>query len=246
MTVRPIDRIFTRLGASDRIMGGQSTFMVELFETSNLLRHATTRSLVILDELGRGTSTFDGYAIASAVLSYILDRVRCLCLFATHYHTVSRDFETHKNAANFQMLVLVDEKNNKITHTYQFVPGVCPKSYGTNVAAMAGIAMPIVEAAQRYADAFEMEMEGHPTSMRFIPHLEQSEQAEQLEQHSVTAPPSPPPPPPAPTPVAPHVPLSQIQLDVIRQVSQVVSHAKSDVDLNAFVSLSQLWNQLQK
>ena len=85
--MRCVDRIFTRIGASDRIMSGQSTFMVELTETSTILRHATARSLLVLDELGRGPSTYDGYAIAHSALSPLVSSVKPLLLFPTHYHT---------------------------------------------------------------------------------------------------------------------------------------------------------------
>jgi DNA mismatch repair protein MSH6 len=88
----PIDRIFTRIGASDRILEGKSTFFVEMEETHNLLKQATKRSLAIVDELGRGTSTFDGYAIAHAVLRYLVKRIKCLTLFSTHYHMLLEDF----------------------------------------------------------------------------------------------------------------------------------------------------------
>jgi DNA mismatch repair protein MSH6 len=87
------DRIFTRIGANDNILGGQSTFMVELTETSRILREATPRSLVILDELGRGTSTFDGYAIAFAVLHHLTLETRCLGLFSTHYQMLTNEFK---------------------------------------------------------------------------------------------------------------------------------------------------------
>lgn len=89
----PVDRIFTRLGANDNILAGQSTFMVELVETSRILHEASHRSLVILDELGRGTSTFDGLAIAQAVLAYLVERIRCMGLFATHYRQLAVDLE---------------------------------------------------------------------------------------------------------------------------------------------------------
>lgn len=88
----PVDRIFTRIGANDNILAGQSTFMVELSETSKILREASPRSLVILDELGRGTSTFDGYAIAYSVLKYLTTHVRCLGLFSTHYGALTSEF----------------------------------------------------------------------------------------------------------------------------------------------------------
>ena len=88
----PVDRIFTRLGASDRILEGKSTFFVEMEETRNILSQATFKSLAILDELGRGTSTFDGYSIAHAVLNYITNNIKCRCLFSTHYHMLLDDF----------------------------------------------------------------------------------------------------------------------------------------------------------
>jgi len=104
--MRCVDRIFTRIGASDRIMSGQSTFMVELTETSTILRHATARSLVVLDELGRGTSTYDGYAIAHAVLSHLVSSVKPLLLFSTHYHTLTDELVGSKDVS-FQPCVCV-------------------------------------------------------------------------------------------------------------------------------------------
>lgn len=95
-SLTPVDRIFTRVGASDRILQGQSTFFVELAETANILQHATSRSLVILDELGRGTSTFDGTAIAHAVVSFLVQRLQCRALFATHYHSLVEDWRGHE------------------------------------------------------------------------------------------------------------------------------------------------------
>jgi DNA mismatch repair protein MSH6 len=88
----PVDRIFTRLGASDRILEGKSTFLVEMEETRNIMQFATYRSLAILDELGRGTSTFDGYSIAHAVLNYLVNTIKCRAMFSTHYHMLLDDF----------------------------------------------------------------------------------------------------------------------------------------------------------
>jgi len=106
----PFDRIFTRIGAHDNILAGHSTFMVELQETSRILRSATPKSLVILDELGRGTSTFDGYAIAYAVLSHIVSRQRALTLFATHYHGLTEEFQHNSLVALKHMACVVQDE----------------------------------------------------------------------------------------------------------------------------------------
>lgn len=137
----PVDRIFTRIGANDNIMAGRSTFMVELKETATILAKATPQSLVILDELGRGTSTFDGYAIAHAVLRHLADATGCRCLFATHYHLLTDEFETHAAVANYNMACVVDEAggSHDVTFLYKLQKGVCSKSYGMHVAMMAGV-----------------------------------------------------------------------------------------------------------
>ena len=106
----PVDRIFTRIGAHDNIMAGHSTFMVELQETSRILQSATPHSLVILDELGRGTSTFDGYAIAYSVLHFLITHVRCLGLFSTHYHLLNEDFVDNSLLSKMHMACVVDEE----------------------------------------------------------------------------------------------------------------------------------------
>lgn len=99
----PIDRIFTRIGASDRILEGKSTFYVEMEETKNLLQFATPRSLAIIDELGRGTSTFDGYAIANAVMQFLVRRLNCLTLFSTHYHMLLDEFRDFPGVCSYHM-----------------------------------------------------------------------------------------------------------------------------------------------
>ena len=137
----PVDRIFTRVGASDRILAGQSTFFVELAETAVILKHATRASLVVLDELGRGTSTFDGVALAFAVTQHLTTAVRARTLFATHYHTLCDDFAHEPAVALGHMDALIDEGADgappKVTFLYTFAPGACPKSYGLNSAARA-------------------------------------------------------------------------------------------------------------
>ncbi|KAF9936320.1 DNA mismatch repair protein msh6 [Modicella reniformis] len=155
----PIDRIFTRIGANDNILAGQSTFMVELSETSKILAEATERSMVILDELGRGTSTFDGYAIAYSVLHELSTRIGCLGLFSTHYGTLTTEFERDPNVALKHMACQVDQVNREVTFLYKLVDGVCEKSYGMNVAHMAGVPRKIVDHAELMAEAFELKQE---------------------------------------------------------------------------------------
>ncbi|KAF9923433.1 DNA mismatch repair protein msh6 [Linnemannia zychae] len=155
----PFDRIFTRIGANDNILAGQSTFMVELSETSKILSEATERSMVILDELGRGTSTFDGYAIAYSVLHELSTRIGCLGLFSTHYGTLTDEFERDPNVALKHMACQVDQANREVTFLYKLVDGVCEKSYGMNVAHMAGVPREIVDRAEMMAQEFELKQE---------------------------------------------------------------------------------------
>ncbi|KAI9278907.1 muts domain V-domain-containing protein [Phascolomyces articulosus] len=151
----PCDQIFTRIGANDNILRGESTFMVELQETSKILHEATPRSMVILDELGRGTSTFDGYAIAYSVLHYLSIHVGCLAMFSTHYQTLCQEFERNPTIKNMHMGYFMDEEEHRITFLYKLIPGICGKSFGMNVAAMAGVPDSIVKKAAAVADEFE-------------------------------------------------------------------------------------------
>ncbi|KAG0331996.1 DNA mismatch repair protein msh6 [Podila humilis] len=155
----PFDRIFTRIGANDNILAGQSTFMVELSETSKILAEATERSMVILDELGRGTSTFDGYAIAYSVLHELSIRIGCLGLFSTHYGNLTDEFARDPNVSLKHMACQVDQANREVTFLYKLVDGVCEKSYGMNVAHMAGVPSAIVERAEEMAQQFELKQE---------------------------------------------------------------------------------------
>ncbi|KAI8824787.1 DNA mismatch repair protein msh6 [Fimicolochytrium jonesii] len=148
------DRIFTRLGANDKILAGQSTFMVELAETCKIMKEATPRSLVILDELGRGTSTFDGYAIAYAVLHHLVTRVRCLGLFSTHYRQLTTEFAANPLVAMMYMGYMTDEEKREVVFLYKLTRGTCPKSYGMNVASMAGVPEGIVRRAEEVARGF--------------------------------------------------------------------------------------------
>lgn len=162
MTLSPVDRIFTRVGASDRILAGQSTFYVELAETSAILHQATKASLVILDELGRGTSTFDGNAIAYAVTRHMVDVVGCRTLFATHYHTLTDDFAAHPGVALGHMGCLVEERpdgTSSVTFLYKYQDGACPKSYGLNVARLAHLPESVILRAKAKSEEFEAAVE---------------------------------------------------------------------------------------
>lgn len=148
-----VDRIFTRVGASDDLTRGQSTFMVEMNETANILNNATEKSLVILDEIGRGTSTYDGISIAWAVAEYLHDHLRAKTLFATHYHeltTMSRCFPRVKN-----FNVAVREWNDQIIFLRKIQPGGADKSYGIQVARLAGLPREVIERAQQMLQKLE-------------------------------------------------------------------------------------------
>lgn len=151
----PIDKIMTRLGAHDNIMQGKSTFFVELSETRKILANATARSLVILDELGRGGSSSDGYAIAEAVLHQLATHVQPLGFFATHYGSLGLSFVGHKNISPMRMGIVVDQNSRNITFLYKLEKGTASGSFGMNVAAMCGIDTGIVENAEKAARDYE-------------------------------------------------------------------------------------------
>ena len=141
-----VDRIFTRVGASDFITRGQSTFMVEMNETANILNNATDRSLIILDEIGRGTSTFDGISIAWAVAEYIHTKLRARTLFATHYHELTELALTMDRVKNYT--VAIKEWNDQIIFLRRVVEGGADKSYGIQVARLAGLPQAVIERAR--------------------------------------------------------------------------------------------------
>jgi DNA mismatch repair protein MutS len=148
------DRIFCRVGASDDLSRGQSTFMVEMNETSLILNHATDRSLVILDEIGRGTATFDGLSIAWAVAEHLHDQIACRTLFATHYHELTDLEATRAGVANFN--VAVREWNEEIIFLRKILPGAADKSYGIQVARLAGLPKPVLERAKAILSHLEL------------------------------------------------------------------------------------------
>jgi DNA mismatch repair ATPase MutS len=141
------DQIFCRMGASDRIYEGKSTFYVELEETKRILAKATHRSMVVIDELGRGTSTFDGMAIAEAILDHLLEKVQCTTLYSTHYTQIAEKFRT--NGKVKMMKMGYEPAEGGISFTYQLVEGVAEKSFACNVGRMVGIPEAILQRAER-------------------------------------------------------------------------------------------------
>jgi len=143
-----VDRIFTRIGAQDEVAAGQSTFMVEMVETANILNHATSRSLLILDEIGRGTSTYDGLSIAWAVVEYLHNHPgrRARTLFATHYHELTEMAERLPAVRNYNLAVV--EEGDRVVFTHKVVPGGADRSYGIHVAQLAGVPRPVIHRAE--------------------------------------------------------------------------------------------------
>ncbi|GAW81500.1 DNA mismatch repair protein MSH6 [Plasmodium gonderi] len=150
-----VDKIFTRLGSSDNLFEGKSTFLVELEDISNMLKQSTKYSLTILDELGRGTSSFDGTAIALSTLEQISDVVKCRCIFSTHYHLLVEEVKYNKNISNYHMSLSIDDHQEKIIFLYKFIKGVCPKSFGIHVAKLAGLPKEIIDLAREKSTLFE-------------------------------------------------------------------------------------------
>ncbi|CAK7262713.1 DNA mismatch repair protein msh6 [Sporothrix epigloea] len=151
----PVDRIMSRLGANDNIFAAQSTFFVELSETQKILSEATPRSLVILDELGRGTSSYDGVAVAQAVLHHVASHIGCIGFFATHYHSLATEFENHPEIKAKRMQIHVDDANRQVTFLYKLEDGVAEGSFGMHCAAMCGIPNKVIEDAEVAAREWE-------------------------------------------------------------------------------------------
>jgi DNA mismatch repair protein MutS len=163
-----VDRVYTRVGASDHLARGQSTFMVEMMEASSILRGATERSFVILDEIGRGTSTHDGLAIAWAVAEHLHDETRCRAIFSTHYHELCELAERLPNASNFN--VAAKEHGDRMILLHQLVPGGSSRSYGLAVARLAGV--PPVVLARAKAKLRELEAHTEPLLAAQMPLFE--------------------------------------------------------------------------
>lgn len=148
-----VDRIFTRVGATDNLAKGQSTFMMEMIETANIINNATEKSLIILDEVGRGTSTYDGVAIAWSIVEYLITKIKAKTLFATHYHELISLSEKFSDLENYN--VSVNEKNGEITFQYKIVKGGTDKSYGVHVGKIAGLPKEVTDRAEEILSKFE-------------------------------------------------------------------------------------------
>ncbi|HCR71973.1 MAG TPA: DNA mismatch repair protein MutS [Anaerolineae bacterium] len=150
-----VDRIFTRIGAQDEIHAGQSTFMVEMVEAANILHHATSRSLLILDEIGRGTSTYDGLSIAWGIIEYIHNhpQLRAKTLFATHYHELTQLADLLPGVRNYN--VAVSEADNKVVFLHKIIAGGADRSYGIHVAQLAGLPSPVISRANEIMEQLE-------------------------------------------------------------------------------------------
>jgi DNA mismatch repair protein MutS len=154
--IGPMDRIFTRIGAGDDLAGGRSTFMVEMTETANILRNATAHSLVLMDEIGRGTSTYDGLSLAWACAHYLADELRPFVLFATHYFELTALEATHPSIANVHLDAV--EHEDRIVFLHAVKPGPASRSYGLQVAALAGVPKQVIRTARTYLN----DLEQHP------------------------------------------------------------------------------------
>lgn len=157
------DQIFTRIGASDDIMSGQSTFMVEMMEANNALQNATEHSLILFDEIGRGTSTYDGMALAQAMIEYINTNIKAKTLFSTHYHELTELAECNQTIRNVH--VEVHEEDDRVTFLYRVMEGKADKSYGINVARLAKLPESVLERAKQILSHLEIENGKDKTSV---------------------------------------------------------------------------------
>ncbi|MBQ2114951.1 MAG: DNA mismatch repair protein MutS, partial [Selenomonadales bacterium] len=158
--ITPVDRIFTRVGASDDLSTGQSTFMMEMNEVAQILKHATKHSFIILDEIGRGTSTFDGMSIARAVIEYIHHKIKACTMFATHYHELTDLADAYPTIQNYS--IAVKERGSDVVFLRRIVAGGTDKSYGIHVAKLAGLPKAVIENAQNILERLEKEKGAAP------------------------------------------------------------------------------------
>ena len=152
-TIPIFDKIFTRIGASDDLVSGESTFMVEMKEANNAIQEATPNSLILFDELGRGTATYDGMSLAQAILEYIHDKIKAKTLFSTHYHELTTLSQDLTNLRNVHVSAI--EEDGKITFLHKVKQGAVDKSYGIHVASLAKLPKSLIERANEILDIYE-------------------------------------------------------------------------------------------
>jgi DNA mismatch repair protein MutS len=186
LRIGPVDRIFTRIGASDDIAGGRSTFMVEMTETATILNNATESSLVLMDEIGRGTSTFDGLSLAWAAAHHMGEKVKAFTLFATHYFELTALADEIPACSNVHLDA--SEHRGQLVFLHAVKPGPANKSYGLQVAALAGVPPDVIKRAKKYLALLEAQQtHEHPqTQLPFAtpPEPRADELAEALEKLS--------------------------------------------------------------
>lgn len=159
------DKIFTRIGASDDLVGGESTFMVEMKESANALKNATKNSLILFDELGRGTSTYDGMSLAGSIITYITKHLKCKTMFSTHYHELTKMSEFYEGIKNVH--VSIDEREDDIVFLHKVMEGAVDKSYGINVAKLANLPKEVIEEANKLLIQYEGGNEGKKRVKQF-------------------------------------------------------------------------------
>jgi len=176
-----VDRLFTRVGASDNLAGGESTFLVEMNETANILHNATRRSLILLDEIGRGTATYDGLSLAWAVTEYLHNQesVAAKTLFATHYHELVELADQLPRAYNLN--VAVKEFGSRVIFLRKIIPGGADRSYGIHVAEMAGLPQPVIGRAQEILKRLTRSDSSHPEASLEVTHIDQMDLFEKAE-----------------------------------------------------------------
>lgn len=173
-----VDRIFTRVGASDELSRGQSTFMVEMTETANIINNATSKSLVVLDEVGRGTSTYDGLSLAWAITEHIATKIKCRTLFATHYHELTELAELFTNIKNCN--VAVREWMDEVVFLHKILSGGTDKSYGIHVAKLAGIPKPILERSKEILKELENTFQKEASGQHLAKHKTKEQEKDLL------------------------------------------------------------------
>jgi len=168
-----VSQLFSRVGAADDLARGRSTFMVEMVETANILHHATSRSLLVLDEIGRGTSTYDGVSIAWAVVEYIHNhpQLRAKTLFATHYHELTERAERVPAVRNYNLAVV--EEGDRVVFLHKVVPGGADRSYGIHVAQLAGLPKTVIHRAEEILKELERDSQRSPIRPRRIAEIRQ-------------------------------------------------------------------------